>query len=779
MKHRRWCEGTGLTIASALLSMALMTLPCAAIAQLEEPETGPDASDNLLEEVIVTARRRPENLMRVPMAVSAFTGGELEQQGALDITYLTQNVPNTTVEVARGTNNSLAAYIRGVGQQDHIAGFESGVGLYVDDVYLNRPQAAVLDIYDIERIEVLRGPQGTLYGRNTVGGAIKYVTRRLDDEAGMRLRGRVGNYGLLDGVLSASLPLGETFRIGATAAAFNLDGFGENLYLRGVKNYDKDVKAARLSAEWTPDPSWFVRFSADWLQDDSDLRRGHRLMVGGYSGAPVLKNVFDTRAGNTAPEADVDASGAALLVEWAASTTVKYRFILASRKDETWKPVDLDSLPSVDADTSTLDRNRQTTAELQAVFDSNRWSGVAGLFFIDANAVTVLDTVLGVIGDLINRPGLSNQLQADVDTLSWAVFADATWRFSDAWAASIGGRFTYDDRSSVILRETLVGGLSEIFGGNAELVATTSDFDGSAAFRRFTPRLALHWQPADDQDVYLSYARGFKGGGFDPRGLTSLTPDFDGNGTIAPAEVKAFMRFEPEEAASWETGWKATLLGGRMNSRLALFLADYSDVQIPGAVAIDENGDGFNIQYIGKTTNAAAADMKGVEWEGLAIVAEDLGLAGSQLRLSWALGYIDARFSRFIDDSGQNAVDQRVFANTPPWTAAVTASYEVPVAWLERQGRLNLTSSLSWRDKQYQADLPHEEFDQPAYTLWDLGITWSRQDGRWQLGLQGRNLTNEVYKVSGLDITIGLEGNYVAYYGNPRQYWLDFQYFFQ
>ena len=136
--------------------------------------------------IIVTARRREENLVDVPIAVTAYSGASLAQAGAIDITDIGQTTPNTTLEASRGTNSTLSAFIRGVGQQDPVSGFEQGVGIYLDDVYLNRPQAAVLDIYDVERIEVLRGPQGTLYGRNTIGGAVKYVTKMLPQDPSAR-----------------------------------------------------------------------------------------------------------------------------------------------------------------------------------------------------------------------------------------------------------------------------------------------------------------------------------------------------------------------------------------------------------------------------------------------------------------------------------------------------------------------------------------------------------------------------------------------------------------
>ena len=143
------------------------TLPFAAgiSGALAQNDAASEAGDDV---IIVSARRRDETLLDVPIAVTAIDGEQLELQGVQDITYLTQSVPNLTLKVSRGTNSTLTAFIRGVGQQDPVAGFESGVGIYIDDVYLNRPQGAVLDIYDVERIEVLRGPQGTLYGRNTV-----------------------------------------------------------------------------------------------------------------------------------------------------------------------------------------------------------------------------------------------------------------------------------------------------------------------------------------------------------------------------------------------------------------------------------------------------------------------------------------------------------------------------------------------------------------------------------------------------------------------------------
>jgi iron complex outermembrane receptor protein len=208
--------------------------------------------------------------------------------------------PNVTLETSRGSNTTLTAFIRGVGQQDPVAGFEAGVGLYLDDVYLNRPQAAVLDIYDVERIEVLRGPQGTLYGRNTIGGAIKYVTRRLSADPDIRARANFGTYKQADLIGSVSGPLSEYIRIGASGARLSRGGFGDNL-TNGLENYNRDIWAARGTIELTP--------VADSLRPpDRRLHQGqfrsaqrHRLIPSQFTNAPCFATSTTHAPASTRP----------------------------------------------------------------------------------------------------------------------------------------------------------------------------------------------------------------------------------------------------------------------------------------------------------------------------------------------------------------------------------------------------------------------------------------------------------------------------------------------
>lgn len=181
---------------------------------------------------------------------------------------------------------------------------------------------------------------------------------------------------------------------------------------------------------------------------------------------------------------------------------------------------------------------------------------------------------------------------------------------------------------------------------------------------------------------------------------------------------------------------------------------------------------------MGITSNAASASIDGLEWEGQALLADNLGGPGARLDLSWSLGYIDAEYHEWIDSRGLDIAADSNFANTPEWMFGASARYDIPLSWFGRNDRLILVTTLSWRDDEVQFDQPIEEFDQAAFTLWDMSLIWSPESDRWQLGLHGRNLSDERYKVAGLDITLGREDNWTVYYGNPRQYWLDLQYRF-
>ncbi len=764
---------------NALCSRALLLSGCAVVATMASPAMAQDAPEAAAEtvqqnegnEIIVTARRREERLQDVPLSVTALTGEQLEQQGVLDITQVAQQVPNTTLEVSRGTNTTLTAFIRGVGQQDPVAGFEAGVGVYVDDVYLNRPQAAVLDVYDVERIEVLRGPQGTLYGRNTIGGAIKYVTARLPDDPSLSIRGTYGSYDQADLIVTASTPVSDNLSIGASGARLSRGGFGDNINL-GTENYNKDVWAARGTIEFDNGPL-FIRLSGDYVKDDSEARQGSRLIEGQLSGAPVLDDVFDTRAGLNIVDQEVEAYGGALNIALEVSDTLTIKSITGYREDASTSPIDFDSLPAADLDVPAIYENDQFSQELQLVYEGDRLSGVVGFYYLDANAFTAFDVAL-----FTTVAGLTAQTLGDVDTETYSFFGDFTYDLTDTVSISLGGRYTNDKRTSRVLRTTFLGGYSDLFGGTGAPISVTSDFLGSETFEDFNPRASISWQPTRDHNLYFTYSQGFKGGGFDPRGQTTAAPDLDGDGDIDFDDQFEFLSFEPETVDSYELGWKGSLLDNRLNLSLAGFLGKYDNVQIPGSIGFDGDGDGTNESFIGVTSNAASADVNGIEFEGNALVGRDFAGMGSRFSVNWSLGILDAKFNTFIDAFGNDVADQRVFQNTPDITGHMGFNLGVPVA----AGMLNFLGSASLRSEASQFETPNPFLDQESFTLVDASIVYTDDEGRFSIGAHVKNLFDVEYIVAGYNFvaggfppgtpfvpTLGQEGTLTAFYGDPRR----------
>src|ERR671913_250932 len=495
-------------------------------ADVETQDTAAQGSD---QDIVVTARRRAESLQDVPIAVTAYQGEALEQQGALDITEISETTPNVTIETSRGTNTTLTAFIRGVGQQDPVAGFEQGVGLYLDDVYLNRPQGALLDIYDVERIEILRGPQGTLYGRNTIGGAVKYVTRRLADVPEANVRVNLGTYKQFDLVMSASTPLTEGFKIGAAVARLTRDGFGKNL-TTGEENYNKSIIAGRGTIELEPSENVFFRLSGDYTYDDSDPRGGHRLITSLASGAPVLDDEFDSRGALFDPTQKVKGGGITGFAEIGLSDWLKLRSITAWRKDRSDTPIDFDALPAVDVDVPAIYKNKQFSQEVQAVIENGPLARVLGAYLFGGSP-------------------------------------------------ELGGSGAFDQTGF-------------------PLGAPTSDFEGKRKDTAWTPRFSVSFKPNRDHNIYASYSRGFKGGGFDPRGQSTQAP------TQSPEDIYDFMAFDPERVDSYEIGWKGAAINRRLKWAIAAFQANYEDVQVPGSAGCVVGG---GPPLCGNTTNAGKA----------------------------------------------------------------------------------------------------------------------------------------------------------------------------
>jgi iron complex outermembrane receptor protein len=732
-------------------------LAAAIAAALPAPAFAQDESEPAaLGAITVTARKREESLQDVPLSVSAFSGDVLEEQGVPDLVAIGQSMPNVTLEASRATNSTLTAFIRGVGQQDPVAGFEGGVGIYLDDVYLARPQGTVFEIYDVERIEVLRGPQGTLYGRNTIGGAVKYVTRRLPDESEFAFKLNVGEYQQVDAILTGSAALSDSVRIGATLATFQREGFGENLFTGG-EQYDKDVVAARFSMEVTPRDHLFIRFAGDYSIDDSTNKDGHRLTVNTVTGAPVLPDVFDSRGGiTTIPSSittldqEVQQGGLALTIESGAGAPWTFKSVTAYRQDESDAPIDFDSLPDDHFDVPAVYENKQFSQEFQLNYTGDRINGVSGFYYLDANAFDAFDVILGDLG-------VTQFTLGDFDTQAWAAYADVSYDLNDQWAVSVGGRYTEDQRDGTVYRASYLGLGSPYFGNTGAVSITVPDpdgvpeFNGSRTDSDFTPRVSVSFKPTGDHNFYASWSQGFKGGSFDPRGAYG-TPEV-GEG------------FEPETVDSYELGWKASFAGGRARTALAVFYADYEDVQVPASIAIDTNGDGVDDSFAGATTNAAKATIQGAEIEGVFQLTDAFSA-------TMAFGYIDAEYDEWLVAVGGVLTDissTRSFQNTPETSGNLTLRYEWPMALFGSDGALALIGAITHRGDTQQFETATPLLDQKSYELYDASIVWTSGDRRKQFGLHGKNLGDEEYKIAGYYFPTLGGGTVTAFYGNPRQ----------
>ena len=750
----------------------IMAIPAVAwnpaYAQTSDAES---ATSGPLAKVVVTARRRAELIQDVPGSVSAISGAELEKQAIPDITALADALPNTTLKTSRATNTTLTAFIRGVGQQDPVAGYEQGVGIYLDDVYLARPQGALTDIYDLERIEVLRGPQGTLYGRNTIGGAVKYVTRKLANKMTFGVKATLGNYHEKDLVLSASTPMTDTVRVGGTVATFNRDGFGKNV-INGKDNYNKEAVAGRLSIELSPSSDLFIRLATDRTVDDSSPRQGYRLTASPAPGnLPPLSGDYDTRANLytvLGHEQQVVTQGTGLLVDYQFNSELSFKSISAYRKSTTFAPIDFDSLNAVLWEAPTIYKDNQTSQEFQLTYTGAKVQGVAGLFYMRANAFNEFDVLYGAGASLYTRD--------DIDSRTWAAYADGSYSLSDAFSISVGGRFTSDDRRARIFKKTYGGTLGSPTLGNPAAVggAASTDMTKDDLHRtdtKFTPKIGFGWKLTSEHNVYGTVSQGFKGGMFDPRmDLLAL------GGPNTPASLVKRQGVNPEEVTSYELGLKSAMNGGRIQTNAAVFYSDYKNIQVPGSIPTFAANGSVN-GFAGALTNAGKAKISGLELEAMMYLTDSL-------RVSAMYSHINAKYKEWMVANGANLLNvanSAQFQNTPKNSANLSASYDFPSSAFGRPGTVSLMGGVSYKSKVYQSEIvattgipvldatipQNLQLAQDGYSLIDAGVVWTSTDRKVQVGLHGRNLTDKRYKVAGYAFG-SFFNSITTFYGDPR-----------
>ncbi len=683
-----------------------------------------------LEEIVVTARRSAERLQDAPVAVTALSADALDRLGASDLGDLQAAVPNLTLH--EGDASNAVVYIRGVGQIDSLAFADPGVGIYLDDVYLGRAQGAFLDVFDTERVEVLRGPQGTLYGRNTIGGAVKFVSKQPDDRTAASLEATLGDYNRRDVKASVRGPLIPEKLAGSAAIAYlSRDGYAKNS-VGGKDDGDQETFAWRLGLKATPNDRLTLSLSADGSDDRPDTSRTPARATAVF-GTPPNADPFKVDADFNGLN-KLSVRGVAAHIGWDASDAVSLKSITAYRTMDYKTHLDLDATGAAIFGVFVDEAQKQFSQEFQANVKSDRFDGVFGLYYFREHD----ETESGLAGPVISL--VTNSLN-DQTNRSYAAYGQGSYHVTDALSLTAGLRYTYEKKSFDRIQEffAATSPVPPPLGTGLRITDVKTGDNWSS----LSPKLGLDYKVSDDVMAYASAARGFKSGGFDGRSNN-------------PAQAVAY---DPETMWSYEVGLKSSLLDRRITLNLAGFYNDYKDLQLSSFVA-DSTG-GFAALF----TNAGAATTKGLELEMTARATQDLTLSATA-------AWLDAQYDEYKGPGGADIAHLRTPVNSPEWSFRMGANWQREVG---DAGRVIVDGDLSYRSKTYPTVSSSEVLAQSGYALLNAQIAFQTADEHWTGTFGVRNITDKRYVSHGFDLSDSL-GYQLAYYGAPRTWSLGLKY---
>jgi iron complex outermembrane recepter protein len=783
------------SLCTALTLYALIAAGTAAAQNTATAPAAPGAADNgTLQEVVVTARRYSENLQNVPLAVTAIGAGAIQTQDVTNLEDLNSFVPNFKISADRATSSTINVYIRGVGQSDPLWGNEPGVGVYIDDVYLARPQTALLDVIDVQDLEILRGPQGTLYGKNTIAGAIKYVTRDIDGPASLTVSATGGNYGEHDEKLSFSTPvIDDHVYFGLALADLQRNGYGEVVAQPGVAPSpynsigqdlsNKDVFSARanLTIKWGESSK--LRIVADDTLDNSNASGGQRLNT--YL-SPQLGNPFDMYTDMPVDNDYSHRSGESATYTQNLTDQIGLKIVGGYIQGRSQQFINFAELGQNLFEVPGFYHDQQSSGEAQLTFKNELVNAVGGVFYMDSTACGAYNASIGTLSGSLPptvAPDLgvyiTELVEGCVLTKSSAVYGDTAWKLTDSLDLDAGLRWNEDqktahvyqaDYASIAPTQLLPG--QQFFNpaavplGFFPFPGVVTDYEGNRAFVNFTPRLGLDYHWTDHVMTYLTYSRGFKSGGFDMRGNAAVYPQTE-NG------------YNSETADNYEAGIKSTLLDDTLLLNLTVFYDPYKNAQI---------GVQQFVEYAGAPTNLTA-ELNAGKQINRGVELESVWRPIKPLTLGVNLGYLDSYYEDFLIPCNVftlapgcgpsvgtvNVADANRPLNAPAWTASGNATY----TWDLASGSLLARAGYDWRSFTKVAATFQSVTDQPAYGLLNGGVAFTTSSKAWRFSIDGKNLTNKYYRVAGYDFgnpPIGPANSYIGgvsqigYYGPPRTY---------
>ena len=696
-----------------------------------------DSNELVLEEVVVTARKREENLQDAPISITTFSGEDIRARHILnigDVSHYTPNLQFNQVAPNSGFSNSSDISIRGIGQSDFVLVIDPGVGIFLDGVYIGRSVGGLLDTVDVDSIEVLKGPQGTLFGKNTIGGALVINSAKPNQTPSGALDITTGRYDRLDVSGSVNTPLSDTFAIRANVSYQSRNGYMTRL-TTGEKQGNKDSLAGRISALWTPSDNFELLVAADGTTADEQGPNVLNIAInddaatdGFFAGlhntlfsgnAAVCDNANNDPARLTTPEcfnsqyassdkksnyatgpneSDVDTWGVMANAELHISESVSIKSITSYREISAFSGRDLDSTPIFLWDNDITYKQNQFTQELQLAgtgFD-DRLDWLVGAFYMleEGNS---RDTVLINIGTLFSGGSIDND--------TWAIFTHLAYDVTDRITLNFGARYT-DEKKRWLPDQT--------FGASRLLPFV----EATSSASEFTPSVTLQYVFTEDVNGYFTYSKGFKGGGFTQRiGPPGIQP--------APGQnpVDVIPKFKPEFAENYEIGFKSELFDRRMRLNGAVFYTDYTDLQINVRIGIAPT-----------VRNAGDVEVYGAELEFEAVASEWLQLNGG-------VGYVHHEYDTVSPDAVGVTIDKKL-PNAPKWSGTLGFTADFPF-----MDSLDLAfrGDFSYKSGMYKDSVNTPLLKQDGVGLINLSARLSHPNTGWHLTAEAKHTLSLIH----------------------------------
>lgn len=742
---------TSLKLGGAVAALTAFVSP--AVAQNDRDAPVPVSTVSEDQVVTVTARRTEETLQQVPAAVSAFSERGLERIQAQDPTGLAGAVPNLNIVQGRGSSNATNIFIRGIGQPDALQTFDPAVGVYVDGVYFSRIRGTQFDLLDLQRVEVLRGPQGTLYGKNTIGGALSFVTRRPGEEFRAEVTGTLGTYNQLEGRAIISGPLANGIAASLAVLHAQRDGYVEDPVLDRDYN-NRNTEAVRAAIALTPSDRVRIDLTGDYSQDRAHLSVGQpqnnlTYLIGGGTALVVPTNPtdynYETRTTATLPNSTrLDHWGVSANAAFDVTDALTLRSITAYRELNTDDYVDIDATQLEIGDVFVGVDQNQLSQEFQLTYTGERLSGVAGLYYLREHIISHQEAYADdLIGPLLGNPTFLRTVDDDLVTTSYAAYANFSFALTDALRLSAGARYTHENKD--YFRTTSTFSTSPLLTSVAPFT-----FNAEDDWNDFSPMLSLDYRFNSNFMVYGRVARGFKSGGFNGRANS----------------VAERTQYEPEEVTSYEIGLRSTI-ADQLRLNVTAFYNDYRNFQARVSGTGLDPVTGLPTATL-SVINAGALNISGVEVEAAWTPVPGL-LVDAQV------GYLNAEYDEFADarftaTGGSRAFQEPAFA--PHWTLRLGAQYEVNLEGrgfltIGAQGRYRTRHALAVDNTAVNSMTEIEGLFEDGYGLVDARMVYENPSRRWNIGIYGNNLLNEVYKTDGQEFS-SIGSIRTAYYGAPR-----------